>query len=346
MKKYLIPNDGSFYKANLHMHTTVSDGKMTPEEVKEVYMKRGYSVIAYTDHEVLVPHNELSDDNFLAITSYEVATNELVHPGGFEYVRTYHLNLYARDKNRTDSKVFTMSRMWPEHAKKYLTEEMKNNNFRREYSVDSMNYLIAVANENGFIVSLNHPNWSLQRYEDYASLKGLWAVEFYNTGCVRGGYPDTIQPIDDLLALGEHVIPTATDDAHSSKDSLNDCFGGFTMIKAKSLDYDEIFSALERGDHYSSSGPLINDLYVEDGIVHVSTTDAKYIELITERRYRYHICCAKGSTLTEADFNINDYIDNCKNKTDADLEHYIRIAVCDKSGEMAYTRAYFLNELL
>lgn len=39
MKKYLIPNEGKFYKANLHMHTTVSDGKMTPEEVKEEYMK-------------------------------------------------------------------------------------------------------------------------------------------------------------------------------------------------------------------------------------------------------------------------------------------------------------------
>ena len=33
MKQYLIPEGGRFYKANLHMHTTVSDGNMTPEEV-------------------------------------------------------------------------------------------------------------------------------------------------------------------------------------------------------------------------------------------------------------------------------------------------------------------------
>ncbi len=81
---------------------------MTPEETKEEYMKRGYSIITYTDHEALVPHNDLSDENFLAITSYEIATNELVHQGGFEYVRTYHLNLFAREKNKTNSKVFTM----------------------------------------------------------------------------------------------------------------------------------------------------------------------------------------------------------------------------------------------
>ena len=38
MKKYLLPESGNFYKANLHCHTTVSDGSMTPEEVKAHYM--------------------------------------------------------------------------------------------------------------------------------------------------------------------------------------------------------------------------------------------------------------------------------------------------------------------
>lgn len=345
MKKYLLPEEGRFYKANLHMHTTVSDGQMTPEEVKEEYMKRGYSIIAYTDHEALVPHNELSDDNFLAITSYEIATNEWVHPAGFEYVRTYHLNLYARDKNKTDSAVFTMTRMWPPHAVQYLSEKMKNTDFRREYNVDSINSVIAAANDDGFIVTLNHPNWSLQRYEDYIGLKGLWAVEFYNTGCVRGGYPDTIQPIDDLLAKGERVFPTATDDAHAGKTTLHDCFGGFTMVKAESLDYDTVFAALERGDHYSSSGPLIDELYIEDGILHVKTSKAAYIELITERRFRYRHTSKDENGITETTFDLRPYLTNCANRTEKDLIPYFRISVCDSDGEMAYTRAYFVDEL-
>ena len=37
MKKYLLANSGHFYKANLHVHTTVSDGQMTPEEIKRIY---------------------------------------------------------------------------------------------------------------------------------------------------------------------------------------------------------------------------------------------------------------------------------------------------------------------
>ena len=33
MKKYLLKEKGNFYKANLHMHTNISDGHMTIEEV-------------------------------------------------------------------------------------------------------------------------------------------------------------------------------------------------------------------------------------------------------------------------------------------------------------------------
>ncbi len=60
MKKYLLPENGSFYKANLHCHSTVSDAKLTPEEIKKAYMEHGYSIVAYTDHDVLVPHNDLT----------------------------------------------------------------------------------------------------------------------------------------------------------------------------------------------------------------------------------------------------------------------------------------------
>ena len=43
MKKYLLPEKGTFYKANLHTHTTVTDGKFSPEEIKEIYKAHGYS---------------------------------------------------------------------------------------------------------------------------------------------------------------------------------------------------------------------------------------------------------------------------------------------------------------
>ena len=75
MKKYLLPETGNFYKANLHCHTTYSDGRKTPEQVKERYKELGYSIVAYTDHDILVPHPELNDESFLALNGFEAEVN-------------------------------------------------------------------------------------------------------------------------------------------------------------------------------------------------------------------------------------------------------------------------------
>ena len=63
MKKYLLPPKNC-YKANLHCHSTISDGKITVEELKELYKRNGYSILAYTDHEVLVTHSDLTSAEF------------------------------------------------------------------------------------------------------------------------------------------------------------------------------------------------------------------------------------------------------------------------------------------
>ena len=74
--KILLDSNKSFFKANLHCHTIYSDGKHTPEEVKEEYKKRGYSIVAFTDHEHIIDHSYLNDENFLAITAFELMLKE------------------------------------------------------------------------------------------------------------------------------------------------------------------------------------------------------------------------------------------------------------------------------
>ena len=37
-------------KVGLHIHTTNSDGRATPEESAEIYKAHGYDAIAFTDH--------------------------------------------------------------------------------------------------------------------------------------------------------------------------------------------------------------------------------------------------------------------------------------------------------
>lgn len=71
--------------------------------------------------------------------------------------------------------------------------------------------------------------------------------------------------MDDLLRKGEKLMPLATDEAHL----LRDCFGGFTMICSEDLGYDNVFGALKRGDFYSSVGPELYEISIEDGIVKI-----------------------------------------------------------------------------
>ena len=336
MKKYLLPKNGNFYKANLHMHTIISDGNMTLDEVKKAYLEQGYSIVAFTDHEVMVPHTELTDDNFLAITSTEVSINQPGLPD-FSYAKTYHLNIYSYNENKDWYNTFNKSHIWLKHSFDYVNEKQSEVNYIRRYSFDSINELIKMANEEECIVSLNHPVWSLQDYSDYINLKGLWSVEWYNTGCVLEGYRDSLKPIDDLLRNGERVFPIATDDAHK----LNACFGGFVMVKADKLEYKTIFDALKKGDFYSSVKPEIYDLWFEDGVIHIQTSKAKRIELVTDRRITM---IATGSDLlNEVTFDISSlflFKDNDIKK------HYFRITIIDDDGNEANTRAYFLEELL
>jgi predicted metal-dependent phosphoesterase TrpH len=44
-------------KGALHIHTTCSDGELTPQEAASAYEERGYDFIAFTDHDYLLKKN-------------------------------------------------------------------------------------------------------------------------------------------------------------------------------------------------------------------------------------------------------------------------------------------------
>ena len=41
---------GNWYRGNLHSHTTVSDGVLTPEESVKAFREQGYSFLCISDH--------------------------------------------------------------------------------------------------------------------------------------------------------------------------------------------------------------------------------------------------------------------------------------------------------
>ena len=41
---------GKWFKGNLHLHSTNSDGRLSPEEAAKRYKEKGWNFIAFTEH--------------------------------------------------------------------------------------------------------------------------------------------------------------------------------------------------------------------------------------------------------------------------------------------------------
>lgn len=342
MRKYLLPEKGNFYKANLHSHSTLSDGRLTAAEMKEVYKKHGYSILAVSDHDALHEHNELTEDDFLMLTAYEISIRSDYDPTPHAFRKVVDLNLFAKEPyNITQCGYHPETVQWLVDKGKMTKEEQANIKYAGElrdlsYYPENINKIVKTAKEAGFLVSLNHPEWNNVSAEDYLKYEGLWAVEVYNHGSYAyDGLHDSEAVFDDILRSGKRIFATATDDNHNWADSSYHCdaFGGFTMMKSEKLDYVSVIGAMERGEFYASNGPLIEELYFEDGYCHIKTSPAADISLATLGRRGERIASDSGELITEAKFKI-------------DPENYglVRFRVRDEKGNKAWTNAYYVDE--
>ncbi len=336
MKEYLLPEEGHFYKANLHAHSTVSDGRMTPKEIKEAYKAKGYSVVAFTDHEVMVDHGDLTDGDFLALKGYELAINEGYSSAGNEK-RTYHLCLIATSPSVKSQVFFNPRGHFSGNAASYANTVRPYGDtvYQYTYSPIFVNRLVREATAAGFLVNYNHPHWSMQREEDYLPLVGLTGVEVFNGTCtaVRGSLDHDSRIYDALLKTGNHknLLPIAADDNHNEAGFFGDnadSFLGFMMIKAKSLTYEHIIAALKNGDCYASSGPQINSLYVEGGRLYIEGSPVREIIYRTSTRRAVRRHKANDALFTEASFPL------------LREDGYFRLELVDEAGRRAYTPAY------
>ena len=63
--------EGNWYKGNLHLHTTNSDGSATPEEAVDWYYRNGYDFLCITDHDVITNVEPLTKKDFVLIPGIE-----------------------------------------------------------------------------------------------------------------------------------------------------------------------------------------------------------------------------------------------------------------------------------
>lgn len=343
MKIFLIDPNKQWHKANFHCHTTNSDGHFTPEEIKKLYKEHGYSIVAFTDHDVIFDSSYLTDESFVAITSSEYSIANLEKPANKTYckddeklqwrdVRVIHLNLYAKEPHNVFHPAAAYESFPEEVHKKYAPNKITCDGYKRIYTKESIQETINRANKAGFLVQFNHPNWSLNTREDYIDLKGLWGLEVLNYLTeIETGAEYAINIYDDMLRNGHTLFCTMGDDNHNYEGTLEGSFGGFNYVGVDSLTYENVIDAMEKGNLYCSSGPVIKSLYIDtdEGKIWVECSEAKAIILCGyNRTFRHYY----GEDLTKADFKIFGG------------EVYFRITIIDKFGKRAHTHAYFLKD--
>ena len=251
--------------------------------------------------------------------------------------KVYHMNIFSSDPHSTFQPATSEEQYgW---VKERFPDTFKCDGEKRVYSVEGANDIIRRCNEAGFLVQLNHPNWSLNEKEDYVNLEGLWGLEILNyaTECISGAeYCPYIY--DEMVRNGMYnLFCTMGDDNHNRGRSLGHSFGGSTMIGAKELKYDQVFNALKNGEFYCTSGrenpPVIKALYVEDNVVKIDFSPAVKVFLTGYCR-SFRFVDQEGEEFTHAEFNLWE------------SDEMFRITVRDKYGNNAHTHFYKVSDYL
>ena len=73
MKEYHgFKNCGNWYKGNIHSHTTVSDGMLTPEQSVKLYKDNGYHFLCFSEHDIFTDYREqFNTEQFIIVPAGE-----------------------------------------------------------------------------------------------------------------------------------------------------------------------------------------------------------------------------------------------------------------------------------
>ena len=328
--QFLFGKKAGFYKGNLHCHTVFSDGHKTPEEIKELYMSKGYSFVAYTDHEHIINQSHLTDENFVALVGCEVAIKEFPNLSTMvkRDMKVTHLNFYSLDPTVDVTPCY--SSVYDNKIKDFFRDQIKyEEDCDRPYTVECINSLIETVKSKGFLVSYNHPTWSLETALDYVNYKNLDFVEIYNHSCYANGLAiDDEHVFSEMLSLGNKLYCTAADDNHNPNTGKKDTAGGWVVINSDKLDYASIMNALQSGEFYASTGPEIYEITRDGNRVTIKCSDCEKIILMTGIRRYAAVYSEDGKSVNEATFEVMEE------------DKYFRLKVTDKSGKNAYSQAF------
>ena len=295
---------GAWRRANLHTHTTASDGKVSLQERVNEYDVQGYDILAVTDHHAITGLDGLRDPEALLVLS-----GAELHPGNPFGGATYHF-ICLGIREQIDAK-------------------------RAAHPQE----VIDAVNAQGGLVFLAHPYWCRHTMNDLAPLRNYAGVEVYNYNCHCEGRADSTQIWDEMLTRGPALPAIACDDCHDAATAAVDTFGAWTWVRTASLTPAAVLSALKTGHSYSSCGPEIKKIEISDALsdkkkpvggpakthkIRVTTSKAHEILFVSDLSGA-RVAAPDGRSVTEGEFLVRPGA------------RFVRIEVVDRSSRRAWS---------
>ena len=257
--RFKYDTTGNWYKGNLHLHTTKSDGFLTDEEVIKRYAEEGYDFIAITDHWKIYHHNgNRSTSSLLVLEGVELDGYD-EHGANLHVLAIGVSNGFSLGKN--------------------------------------FNSVLYAAREQGALLIWAHPHWTGNTVPEGMRHK-FHGIEVYNhtSQCEIGkGYATTYW--DTLLENKPNLLGFAVDDAHFTPGEPF-WKGGWVMVNAPECTKKAILESLFKGNFYSTQGPIFESIQFNGNKLFVSTSPVKFIRLIGPKSLGKWIA-SKGNGIKE-----------------------------------------------
>lgn len=234
-----------YYKAQLHCHSTGSDGQLSPLEVASEYQNLGYEILFISDHNIMTPSVDYTIPSLLCINAEELTFSK--HISGF-----------------------------------FLDHTINAENYTIQQAVDSIKSQGGLVTFNHPVKVKYGPDWSWpENYFEENSSPDF--IEIFNTATAKFA-PVNVEIWDEILSSGNKIYGIAADDMHrKGEEGIFPLINvGWVMIKLSALEKDSVYAALKRGDFYASTGIEITDFNTNENEIYVSCSNCSKITFIGE----------------------------------------------------------------
>lgn len=255
----------NWYKGNVHIHSTNSDGGKTADELMQMYSEMGYDFLCRTDHWVASETGD-KDEN-----------NPLLRLGGIE--------LDGTDDRGSYYHVVCLGNF------SGITREM------------GLVPAIEKARAQNGIVILAHPHWTGNTQQDCLR-HNFDGVEIFNYVTQwLNGKGDSSSYWSMMLQQAPTTLSFAVDDAHIT-DRHPGFNGGWIMVNSPALTPSAIMKSIRTGNFYSSCGPEIHSIELDNSIVTIETSPVQFIRLAGPGPFGCRAGTFDDQLLTSATFEI------------------------------------------